>query len=269
MDTVRAKGIVHRGEWRLAAVLVGLAGAFVIPACYHNEDSSTPPSSPPEEVELDEASVFFELNATDEDLGLHCFFDGEGWIEMTIFDPNNAVIFHVTNSGSLGQIGSTEVFTESAEPPFTELDPADFLAMFEEGTYTFSGVTVDGKILVGSADLEHQMPSMPVITTTPAPDNVDASMDLLVEWTLDPVLPGGGALVGGATIERFEVVVEQEDPLEVEPLFIFRVDVPAGATSFTVPAEALHAGRDAKVEVIAVGENGNKTAGEVELGTVN
>ena len=88
-------------------------------------------------------------------------------------------------------------------------------------------------------------------------------------WTLDPVLPGGGTLTGGATIEKFEVVVEMEDPLGVAPTLVFRVELPASATSFTVPAEALQAGMDAKVEVLAIGENGNKIAGEVDLGTIN
>ncbi len=244
-------------------------GCAALAACADSSSGGRPAALPPQAtVDLSQATVFLELNATDEDLGIHSLFDGEGWTRMTIVAPNGVVIFSVTNGGTLSRIGSTEVFTESAEPPFSVLPPRDFLALFPEGTYTFDGLTVGGRRLVGRFDLDHQMPSMPVIDTTPPPDSVSASGPLTIQWTLDPILPGGGALMGGADIEKLQVIVDQTDPLDVDPQLILSVDLPAGATEFTVPAGVLVAGREAKVEVLAIGENGNKTAAELGIGMV-
>ena len=59
------------------------------------------------------------------------------------------------------------------------------------------------------------------------------------------------------------VVVEREVP---EPLIVFTVEVPADATSVTIPAEFLEASGIYKYEVIAIedrdGERGNQTISE-------
>jgi hypothetical protein len=250
--------------------MTGSVGAMLLaalPGC-GSSSGGAPAAAAGTTIDLDVATVFLEMNATDEDLGLHLLFDGEGWRSMTITAPNGATIFQVTNGGTLSRIGSTEVFTESAEPPFTELPPAQFLALFPQGTYRFSGTTLGGTRLVGEFDLDHQMPSMPQVDTTPAPGGASASGTLLIEWTLDPALPGGGVISGGAPILKFEVVVDQEDPDGIEPPLRLSVELPAAATEFTAPAGVLVEGMEAKVEVIAIGQNGNRTAGEVGLGEV-
>jgi hypothetical protein len=40
-----------------------------------------------EMVELDEAEIFFEENATDKDLGIQLFLDGDAWTRIKIYDP--------------------------------------------------------------------------------------------------------------------------------------------------------------------------------------
>ena len=117
-------------------------------------------------IEFDEAKIFFEFNATDLDLGIHIFFDAEGWKEVRVSGPGGTT-FQVKNGGSLKEIGSTEVFTESAEPPLDEENlqesMAEFLARFPEGEYEFKGKTVEGKKLVGTAVLTHN-PQEEVLT---------------------------------------------------------------------------------------------------------
>ena len=41
-----------------------------------------------EEIPFDEAEIFFELNNTDGDLGIHALIDGEPWKRLEIEDPN-------------------------------------------------------------------------------------------------------------------------------------------------------------------------------------
>ena len=77
----------------------------------------------------------------------------------------------------------------------------------------------------------------------------------MIRW--DPV-----TTPAGVTIVGYHVVVEREDPSRA-----FRVDMPATATSVTVPAEFMEAGTEYKVEVLSIEESGNQTITEVEFET--
>jgi len=72
-------------------------------------------------VEFSEQRIFFELNNTDGDLGIHALIDGDPWRVLYITDPRNRIILTVRNSGRLARQGLTEIFFESAEPTFDEL----------------------------------------------------------------------------------------------------------------------------------------------------
>jgi hypothetical protein len=63
-------------------------------------------------------------------------------------------------------------------------------------------------------------------------------------------------------IESIEVIVENED-VGAEML----VPLPADATSLHIPEEFLEPDTEYKVEIIAIGENGNKTIAEREFVT--
>ena len=52
-------------------------------------------------VELDEAEIFFEINATDGDGGIQLFLDGKAWKRVTIFTPNWRRHVTVTAGGNL------------------------------------------------------------------------------------------------------------------------------------------------------------------------
>jgi len=213
--------------------------------------------------EFDETAVFFEYNSTDLDLGLHIFFDATGWEKVDVKGPNGTT-FSVKNGGSLKKIGSTEVFTESAEPPLDEENLeesiAAFLAMFPEGEYSFEGKTVDGLKLEGTATLTHDLP---------VPVSLDVGAFPFVEWT-DNSEAGDPEIIG------YEVVVEMvvEDPLVEERVLVNTATFPASVTSFTVSPEfaALIADFETagellelKVEVIATEASGNRTITEEVL----
>jgi hypothetical protein len=212
-------------------------------------------AAPKEDQEFDEAQIFFEFNSTDLDLGLHIFFDALAWEKVEVQGPDG-VIFRVDNKGGLKEVGSTEVATESAEPPLDESDLEDsiaaFQAKFPEGEYIFSGTTITGDNLTGEAELSHDLP---------APVSIDASGFPTITWT-DESEPGDPEIVGYQAV--VELVVDDGGE---ERVFQIQTDLPASTTSLTAPAEfvALLGEFDVielKVEVIAIGDNGNKTITE-------
>lgn len=215
-----------------------------------------------EPIEFDEAEIFFEFNSTDNDLGIQIFFDAEGWKEVEVQDPEGEEIFEVENDEGLKKIGSTEVFTESAEPELDENnleeDIADFQAQFPEGTYYLKGKTVTGKKLEGEAELAYELPTAPIIKE---PTELPDGNPYVIEWTQ----PDGGPEIIGYEVVAELVIGEDELTLVNTGMFL------AGATEFTVSPEFVDLIEDAedtlelvefKVEVIARAENLNKTITE-------
>jgi hypothetical protein len=71
---------------------------------------------------------------------------------------------------------------ESGELPFERVPFRKFKARFPEGRYTFTATTVEGRRMIGSDRLTHDIASRPAVLA-PA---VNAAMDpagLLVRWT--------------------------------------------------------------------------------------
>lgn len=223
-----------------------------------------------EVVEFAETAIFLEFNFTDLDLGIQIFFDAEGWKEVEVAGPDGE-IFEVENGGSLSILGSTEVFTESAEPALDEADLdasiAAFLALFPEGEYEFEGETVGGDTLIGSAMLSHGLPAPPeLFFPDPAADSSAADADhVVIEWS-DTSIPGDPKIV------RYQVVVEFEEE-ETGAVFVSVVDVLADPDAFTqsvsIPVEFFDSLADLegeyKAELLAIGANGNKTIVEEEF----
>jgi hypothetical protein len=210
---------------------------------------------PAGELELDDAQIRIEINATDGDAGIQIFLDGEGWEEMRVAAPDGQEIFAVEASGSVGEQGVTELFFESAEPSFDEQPLAELLALFPEGEYAFSGRTVEGLSLVGTAILTHALPDAPVLVS-PEEDAVEDPADLTVRWNPVPD-PPGSAIVG------YQVVVERDE----DPVRVMSADVPPSITSMTVPPEFLDPGTAYKFEVLAIEASGNQTISERDFQT--
>jgi hypothetical protein len=89
---------------------------------------------------------------------------------------------------------------------------------------------------------------------------VDTTGPVVVRWNLvaDPNPPD-------SVITGYHVVVELDE--EGQPELAVSADLPATATSLTVPPEFLRPGRSYKVEVIATETSGNKTITEVPFTT--
>ncbi len=151
-----------RSCWRVLPLFLiavaALASGVDVPKIWADEN----------EIPFDVANFFVQLNDTDGDLGFHAQIDGEAWTLLKIEDPNEVVLLEIRNIGPLQQQGLTELFFESAEPPFDELSPELFFDRFPEGEYKISGLTIEGDEMKGTVDFTHVMPAPPKIIK-PAP----------------------------------------------------------------------------------------------------
>jgi hypothetical protein len=228
----------------IATGLAALALVAVGGTALGQDQTSAAPSGKP--IPLAASTLIVEVNATDGDAGLQFFLDGEPWNSMTISDPNGNVVVDVDAAGRLQDWGLTELFSESNEPPFSEVPLEEFKARFPEGEYTFRGQTIDGETLVGTATLSHDIPDGPTITS-PA-DGARVNRDGVVARWQAPPEPAGIDIVG------YRVIVTRENPLRV-----YQVELPASARSVPIPAAFLQRNTEYELEIQAIEESGNWT----------
>lgn len=257
----RSKSTLHRGLTVATVLVVGLSA----------------PLTWAQETEFEEAFVFFELNNTDGDLGIHAKVDGGPWTFMTISDRNDARILRVQSAGRLWRQGVTEIFFESAEPTFDELEPADFFRRFRPGTYTVRGRSKDGVDLVNETEVTWAMPAPPAATVNsqtsptqcddeePGFDIVSVSEPVTISWPAVTMShPDLGVMPPrGVEIVNYEVVVEADLDIDGEEFTtVYSVSLPPDVTSMSVPSEFLAQTDEFKFEVLARESSYNQTAME-------
>jgi hypothetical protein len=240
----------HRLRTPIVVVLATCSGLAGIAVASSGSSSRAGRAAKP--IQLEEATMIVEVNATDGDAGLQAFLDGEPWRSMTITSPDGKRIVDVNAEGRLKNFGLTELFTESNEPPFDELPLEKFKRRFPAGMYRFAGRTIEGRKLVGKARFSHAIPDGPRITAPTEGATVprDAAV---ARW--EPVAETGKVKISG-----YRVIVEREDPLRV-----FQAELPASATSVTIPPEYLEPGPKYKIEVQSIDRSGNQTISELEF----
>ena len=225
--------------------------------------------------EFDEAEVLVEINATDGDAGFQGMVDGEPWTSLRLRAPNWRLLFNFRLFGSAKEQGFTEFNWESAEPTFDVASLDDFLERFPEGEYLFTAKRLDKQgFLVSAAELTHDLPAGPVITSPEEGEGVPSGQDLVIEWnavttvfeTDDP--QGENTADLDSEIVRYIIVAEFEDE-EAGIDETLNIDVQllpgdeADTFSATIPGDS----EGYKVEVGAVEESGNRTFTEVEICT--
>ena len=227
-----------------------------------------------EHDEFDEAHIFFELNNTDGDLGIHSLIDGDAWKKLRIIDPNGKKLLDIKVKSNLKKQGLTEIFFESAEPPFESddpeevtLTPAEFFERFDEGTYEIKGETTEGEKLVSEVEVTHVMPAPPIVEVNfmTAAEDCDAVLPVVmsgypvvISWLdVDTSHPEIGIPGRAITRVSYEVVVEID-----ETPFRSSIILPPDANSIVVPEEILALGDEIKFEVLVREESFNQTAVE-------
>ncbi len=257
-----------------AGLIMGVQPALATNGNHDDDDD--------DEIPFDEAEIFFELNNTDGDLGIHALIDGEPWRRLIIEDPRERRMLNVRTQGRLTRQGLTEIFFESAEPTFDELSPEEFFDRFPEGTYEVEGRTLDREELESETEVTHVMPAPPMPTVNGGPmavqcdedepgyDATEVSAPVTIAWSevtkSHPDPAGGGAGVQPPEdifIHNYEVVVESEIEVDGEEFTsVFSVILPPDVTSMTIPDNFLGEGETFKYEVLAREESYNQTAVE-------
>lgn len=216
------------------------------------------------EIPFDVSRLFFELNNTDGDLGIHGEIDGNEWKYLTIESPTGRRLMKVRVNGSMRRQGITELFFESAEPKFDDLPPRRFFKRFPEGEYEIEAFTVNGEEMEAEVELSHVMPA-PVdnvkISGVPAAEDCDVdelptiTPPIVLSW--DPVTESHPTIgkEGDVEIEYYEVVVEIDDTA-----FKSTNLVPNTITSYDISEDFLGLSEEFKFEILARHVNGNKTA---------
>ncbi|MEN8175286.1 MAG: hypothetical protein ABFS23_05965 [Pseudomonadota bacterium] len=232
------------------------------------------------EIPFSVAELFFELNHTDGDLGIHGMIDGDAWEQLNITGPDENEMLDIDVSSNLQLQGMTEIFFESAEPAFESddadevtLPPEEFFARFPEGTYEIEGLTIEGEDMESETEVTHVMPAPPVVYVNGAPaaedcdaeDLPEVDFDEAVTLSWDPVThshpdigsPNNTKLNGQNKVVNYEVVVEiDETPYRTSAI------LPPDVTEYQVAQEILALGDEIKFEVLVREASYNQTAVE-------
>lgn len=191
-----------------------------------------------QEVELDEASLILEVNETDNDAEIVVEVNSaEGLSRLRILDARGKEILDL-RSKDKGKIGLSEIILETGEPAIDAV-----LAAYPAGVYQLRARTVGGAAIRGVATLSHEILSAP--SFGPSNGEVIDPNGTLITWVS---VPGAAAYI---------VEIEQDD-LEVN----LTAELPAGATSFSIPVGFLQPGVEYQVGVATVSPNGNVAVAE-------
>jgi hypothetical protein len=264
-------------------VIVGALALAFAPAVVMADDDN--------EIPFDVAQLFFELNNTDGDLGIHGKIDGGPWLHIQIEDPNERRIMAVRTRGRMRRQALTELSFESAEPPFGSddpdeitLTPEEFFKRFPVGTYEVEGWSQEGEELESETKVTHLMPApadgiklnnvdeLPIMkercddedmdnynpVKVPTPDGT-----VTIDW--EPVMKSHPTIGTpkhsmDIVIHNYEVVVEVEDDNEF--VTVFSVILSPEQTAMTVPPEVIALGDTFKYEILTREESYNQTAVE-------
>ena len=263
-DSFEEKAVVSETKARLSIVFLIAAIALALGITATNSWADDDDANP-----FAEANIYFELNNTDGDLGIHALIDGDPWKRLEIEDPNERKMLNIKVKGRLRRQGLTEIFFESAEPEFDELPPEVFFKRFPEGEYEIEGITLDGEELESTARLTHVMPAPPdgvTVSGIPAAEDCDAEdlpvvpagTAVIISWDpVDTSHPDLGKEDPDIEIVNYQVVVEEEDSG-----LVLSVYLPKDSTEFEVPNDFIDLGEAFKFEILVREATGNQTAVE-------
>ena len=219
-------------------------------------------------VPFTKSDIYFELNATDGDIGLHGILDGDSWKTATIKGPGGFTVLRAVPNQASPEFGMTELFFESNEPPLEERSFAELIALFPPGAYSFVGVRAEDNVRMTGRDvLSTAMPCPPSVPTPRVSDD-----DIVIRWTprAGSYNPDTGVCSPSnpVAVAAYQVVVELTD---ITTGFTRKVtvDLPPSARRLETPDELLlgvvPANIEAKAEVLVIAPDNNRTAIEIEF----
>lgn len=220
-------------------------------------------------IPLKDAKLNIEHNATDGDTGFQGFIDSEGWGNLTFSGPEGKVLAF-NGLGKLGNLGLTELFFETVEPPNADISIANMLAMLPEGDYVISGPAIEASekrgYTKGVAKLTHNIPSGPKLISPKEKGVVLADNDLVVSWEAVT------KTITGATVNiiTYQLIIEEDakpHPHIIGKQNSLSMYLPSQTTKITVSEGFLKPSTPYKWEVLAIEESGNQTLSSGEFST--
>jgi hypothetical protein len=210
-----------------------------------------------------DTKLFIEHNSTDADTGVHGLLGHDGLSAVCLRMPDGTEMILLDPVEQFGDLGISDFFFESREPPADEYSISDLEADFPEGEYRYSGIDADGTAWVGTAQFTHDIPAAPVITgpqlaeeETPG-DATLPTTGLVVRWEPVTETLDGAAL----TVTGYEVIVTQvdhDDP-NGQSRPVYDVHVPPDRTELAVVDGFLEPATVYELEVLVLEESGNQT----------
>lgn len=217
-------------------------------------------------LQMSDAKLLIEHNATDEDTGFQGFADGDPWNTLTITGPDGEDIVTANAGGGLLDWGLTEFFFETSEPENDKVPISEVLTHLSEGTYTFTGDMVDGSVSTMTATFSHVIPAGPRLIS-PEDGATDVDPDsTVISWNgVTEDIEGNEV-----TIVGYQIIVEEDVEQEYPESFAkpqFSIYLPAATRSITVPSVFMESGKSYKYEVLAIEKSGNQTLSSAEFET--
>jgi hypothetical protein len=230
MDSVSAKHGLS------ATTMVGLLAGLA---------ATLPLAAVAQEGAFEDVEIFVVYSSSDEDAQV--FVQGgadDPIVSVKAFGPGNAVKLKLDIRDG-DDLGYADFVFESPEPSLEELEVA-----YPAGEYRFRGVSAEGDILTGEADLSYELLDAPVPIFP-----VDGDEDI----------PTNGVNAMWEEIEDAEAIrLEVEDEEEEVAL---KVDLPGDATSFSLPNGWLQPGTEYVLDIKAIAEDGNQTVTDLRFTT--
>lgn len=232
-----------------------------------------------DEVPFPVGRLFFQLNDTDGDLGIHLLVDGDPWKKLEIDDPRDRRLFYVLTQGRLRRQGLTEFKFESAEPTFDEFTAEQFFRRFPEGEYDIEAKRLNGEEYETTAVISHVMPAPPgglSVDGDPIPEECETDDGAVIASDGDAPVLSWLAVTGShpdlgdsgpVQIVRYEVAVERDEEPDEGITFLkleSNMEVLPGeaVVEFSVPSGLLDPGDEVKFQILVQAANGNETSAE-------
>jgi hypothetical protein len=192
-------------------------------------------------VRLRQATIAAEFTAGTGEVALVVSAEAEtGLDQVEVRDP-----FGVRIAGLSSGIRGRTLALHGFRLEVAETDRATFFANYPPGLYEIRARTGDGRAAIATARLSHVV-ALPPVPVYPLDEAVDVpSSGLTVRWTASP------------DAAHFQVGLEEGET------DLLAARLAAGSSSFTVPDGVLEPGHRYKLEIGAVGADGNSTFREV------
>jgi len=225
------------------------------------------PAASADAPEISDAHVFFELNDTDRDLGIHAKVEADPWVNMQLYNHRRSRLLDIKVEGVLAWEGLNEFAFESSEPNFRHLPPEEFFRRYPEGQYLLVARGLYGARMDRLTQVSHLLPSPPVVAVNGIPAATDCDSEDIPEFTGDDIeieweeVTHSHATLGRVnepvTIVNYEVIIEVP-----EANWKASTILPPDAFSFEVPEEILELAEEGivKYEVLAREASDNQTA---------